>query len=198
MFLVVVQKQHQYVTGHAGVWAVSMLKIEKMMICYSSAESVVLSTMCLDVWLHESKKNAEIPRYEVLWPHIDADGDSSSPATTVFRWSTDSVHLSYRCLFGFADHLHIIVITCYTRGIILTVAYDRTLQNGRSMLSYRDRAAAGQNEILHHQVWVSFECIFWPLSFSFSFIFIAVIFIFISFSFCVPPIAVSSVLVSVI
>ena len=23
MFLVVVQKQHQYVTGHAGVWAVS-------------------------------------------------------------------------------------------------------------------------------------------------------------------------------
>jgi len=29
MFLVIVHKQHQYVTGHAGVWAVSMLKIEK-------------------------------------------------------------------------------------------------------------------------------------------------------------------------
>ena len=26
MFLVVVQKQHQYVTGHAGVWAVENIK----------------------------------------------------------------------------------------------------------------------------------------------------------------------------
>jgi len=87
---------------------------------YSSTESV-MSTICLDVWLHGSKKSAEIPRYEVL--RLGFDHTSTQMVTLRAHpqlSSTDCVHLSQKLLVQLR--------TPYWR-------YDRTPQNGRSMLS---------------------------------------------------------------
>jgi len=65
-----------------------------------------------------SKKHAEIPRYEMLrlgFDHTSAQMVTlRALATTVCRRSTHRVHLSYSCLFSFADHLHLLNVSNMT------------------------------------------------------------------------------------
>ena len=69
---------------------------------YSSTESV-MSTICLDVWLHGSKKRAEIPRYEVLRLGFD---HTSTQMVTLRARLPRTVSICHRsCLFSFAHHI---------------------------------------------------------------------------------------------
>ena len=139
----------------------------KKMWCVILVQSVILSAMCLDVWLHGSNKHTEIPRYEVLrlgFAHTSTQMRTLRALATAvwqmdtvrrspedFKWSTDRVHLSYSA-------------ACY--------------RNGTMQLLVRTK-------ILDHRV--RFDRFLTTFVHAFSFVRIAATFIFISFSFCVPP-----------
>ena len=144
----------------------SKVKIKKMW-CVILVQSVILSAMCLNVWLHGSNKHTEIPRYEVLrlgFAHTSTQMRTLRALATAvwqmdtvrrspedFKWSTDRVHLSYSA-------------ACY--------------RNGTMQLLVRTK-------ILDHRV--RFDRFLTTFVHAFSFVRIAATFIFISFSFCVPP-----------
>jgi len=78
MFLVVVQEQHQYVTGHAGVWAVSSETSDRLQKRHNRYIYMVKSHARWPSFLDfpvQSFISGTCPGFDIFWPFTENTHD---------------------------------------------------------------------------------------------------------------------------